>query len=171
MTELVPTTEIEAKVGVPRHPVLHHGRAASDEKTVYILHSQECLASGIDLRECAFSIALDHGILDEDWIDHQDKPVALSIDSHLLTPVRACLHCGCTDDYGCGLGCWWADVDVCSNCFRLRAGHLDSGPPACANHLEQQHPDGNPPWCDACGWTHGQPAVAARLVVAPKGQH
>lgn len=169
MTEIVPTAEIESKVGVPRHPVLHHGRAVSDEQTVYILHSQECLASGIDIRECAYSIALDHGILDEDWVDHQDKPVALSIDSHLLTPVRACLLCGCTDDHGCEPGCWWTDIDVCSSCFQPDAVQIDT-PPDCDNHFELQHRDGNPPWCNACGWTHGHPAVAARLVVAPKGE-
>jgi hypothetical protein len=35
-----------------------------NEQTVYILHSRECLTSGIDLRDCRFSLALDRQIGD-----------------------------------------------------------------------------------------------------------
>lgn len=31
--------------------------------------------------------------------------------------------------------------------------------PPCAGHKEVQHRDGKPPWCDACGWNRGHPAV------------
>jgi hypothetical protein len=51
----------------------------SAEETVYVLHSQECKDSGIDLRDCEFSIALDRGIPLDRWEHHQDMPVVLSI--------------------------------------------------------------------------------------------
>lgn len=31
--------------------------------------------------------------------------------------------------------------------------------PACRDHHEVQHRDGKPPWCEACGWNRGRPAV------------
>lgn len=31
-------------------------------------------------------------------------------------PVRTCQGCGCTDDYGCEVGCWWVAADLCSAC-------------------------------------------------------
>jgi hypothetical protein len=54
MSALVPATDIERIVGVDRHATDHWGRAVSAEQTVYILHAAECLASGIDLRDCNF---------------------------------------------------------------------------------------------------------------------
>jgi hypothetical protein len=77
MTDLVPPTEIERIVGVPRHATEHWGRAVSDEQRVYILHSRECLDSGIDLRYCAYSVALDDGIDPRRWTE--DVPLLLSI--------------------------------------------------------------------------------------------
>lgn len=32
--------------------------------------------------------------------------------------ARSCRQCGCTDAYGCEEGCWWADFDLCSSCYR-----------------------------------------------------
>lgn len=29
---------------------------------------------------------------------------------------RACRVCGCTDAHGCANGCWWVELDLCSNC-------------------------------------------------------
>lgn len=81
MTNLVPATEIEGIVGVPRHPTLHHGRAVSAEETVYILHSHQCLADFEDLRDCPYSIALDDGIQIGLWVE--DVPVVLAIDPDL----------------------------------------------------------------------------------------
>lgn len=69
MTKIVPADEIETIVGVQRHSTEHWGRAVSSEQTVYILHSQECRDSGIDLRECPYSLALDNGIDPFDWTE------------------------------------------------------------------------------------------------------
>lgn len=63
MSDLVPTADIERIVGIERHQTAHYARAVSAEETVYILHSHDCKNSGIDLRECRYSIALDRGIL------------------------------------------------------------------------------------------------------------
>lgn len=65
MTDLVPTAEIVRIVGVPRHRTAHFGRLVSAEGTIYILHSHDCRNSGIDLRDCRFSVALDHD--DQAW--------------------------------------------------------------------------------------------------------
>lgn len=77
MTDLVPSDAIEQIVGVGRHDTKHWGRAISAEQTVYILHSQQCLDSGVDLRDCPYSLALDDGIDIDDWI--QDVPVLLTL--------------------------------------------------------------------------------------------
>ena len=89
MSELVSPAEIEQIVGVKRHEHQHLGRAVSDEETVYVLHSQKCKDSGIDLRECEWSLALDRGIDLADWSDHQDRPVVLAIYRQRLIPVVA----------------------------------------------------------------------------------
>jgi hypothetical protein len=78
MTDLVPADRIEHIVGAKRHRWFHQGRAMSSNQTVYILHSQECLDSDRDLRECPYSLALDHGIQPEEW--RQDEPVMLHIE-------------------------------------------------------------------------------------------
>lgn len=41
-------------------------------------------------------------------------------------------------------------------------------PPPCENHKEIQHRDGKPPWCNACGWSHGRPAIEARQLGSPR---
>lgn len=79
VADIVPTVDIEAKVGAKRHPTNHLGRAVSAEQRVYILHSKECVARGIDLRKCEYSIALDTGIELLIWADFQDVPVVLGI--------------------------------------------------------------------------------------------
>lgn len=84
-------SQIDRIVGAPRHPTGHYGRADSAEQTVYILHSQECLDSGRDLRKCPYSVALDRGI-DSDittraaWRRLQDRPVPLAIFRGYLVP-------------------------------------------------------------------------------------
>lgn len=91
MSDLVDPTEIETIVGVSRHTTEHWGRAVSAEQTVYILHSQECRDSGIDLRECPYSVALDRGI--EDWFPWagwrrvQDQAVRLELSRGYLMPA------------------------------------------------------------------------------------
>lgn len=87
MSDLVDPTEIERIVGAERHAVQHLARAVSAEEMVYILHSQKCKDSGIDLRECPYSIALDEGIRMEDWRDRTDQPVVLAIFRDRLIPL------------------------------------------------------------------------------------
>lgn len=92
MADLVDPTEIETLVGAKRHPAQHLARAASEAKKVYILHSRRCLAKYTlladgDLRDCAYSKALDNGIEMADWADHEDKPVALAIYHDRLIPL------------------------------------------------------------------------------------
>jgi hypothetical protein len=70
---------IEAKVGAKRHATEHRGRAVTVTERVYVLHSAECMASGIDLRRCEFSKALDLGIDLGVWAGHMDVPVVLGI--------------------------------------------------------------------------------------------
>jgi hypothetical protein len=88
VSDLVPTEDIERIVGIARHRKVHYGRAVSAEETVYILHSRACLDSGIDLRDCRFSVALDEGINMEAWLDMQDVPVALGVWDGRLIPLR-----------------------------------------------------------------------------------
>jgi hypothetical protein len=78
MTALVPAEDIERIVGVKRHPTLHLARAVSAEQTVYILHSRECLDSGVDLRQCRYSLALDNGIRVSEW--QQDVPCVVRVE-------------------------------------------------------------------------------------------
>lgn len=65
MTRLEDPTTIEQIVGHPRHPTQHWARAEERDShgrylyCIYILHSQECVDSGIDLRDCSYSKALD----------------------------------------------------------------------------------------------------------------
>lgn len=80
MTDIVPAQDIERIVGVPRRQTEHWGRAVSAEQTVYILHSQECLADPFDLRDCEFSTALDQGIDPAEWVE--DVPVPLAVRSN-----------------------------------------------------------------------------------------
>lgn len=87
MTALVPADQIEQIVGAKRHSHQHLGRAASAEQTVYVLHSQTCKDSGIDLRECTWSLALDRGIDPDDWKGYEDRAVVLAIIHDRLFPV------------------------------------------------------------------------------------
>ena len=88
MSDLVPADDIERIVGVQRHRKAHYGRAVSAEQTVYVLHSHECRDSGIDLRECRFSVALDRGIKPEAWSGHQDVAVGLGVWDGRLIPLK-----------------------------------------------------------------------------------
>jgi len=59
----------------------------SREQTVYILHSNSCVASGIDPRRCIYSRMLDKGIHAEQWVGWEDKPVTLGMRTrHGLIP-------------------------------------------------------------------------------------
>lgn len=87
MSDLVPAKAIENIVGASRHATMHIGRAVSAEETVYILHSQECKDSGIDLRDCELSLAVDDGIDPSQWDGYEDRPVALGIIRSRLVPL------------------------------------------------------------------------------------
>lgn len=92
MAELVDPLEIETLVGARRHESEHWGRASSEDEIVYILHSKNCLNSGIDLRACLFSIALYRGIIEPPscwaaWEQNQDKPVLLRISGGHVVPA------------------------------------------------------------------------------------
>lgn len=78
MTNLVSADAIEKIVGAPRHRTRHLGTANSEDGQFYILHSTECKNSGIDLRDCEFSQALDqYGV--EFW--EVDTTLILHIDA------------------------------------------------------------------------------------------
>lgn len=82
MTNLVDPSKIEEIVGRSRHPIYHFARFVSEEQTAYILHSQECVDSGIDLRECRFSFALDVMTERDDvipWVGDMDEPVLVNL--------------------------------------------------------------------------------------------
>lgn len=87
---LEPATEIEGKVGALRAQDDHLGRAVSAEQRVYVLHSAECVGSGIDLRECEYSRALSLGIETNEWSGAEDRAVLLEIDEEFddLVPAR-----------------------------------------------------------------------------------
>lgn len=87
MSELVPADQIEQRVGTTRHPTRHYARAVSAEQTVYILHSLECRDSGIDPRDCAFSLASDRGIRMVVWQDRQDGPLPVTVTRGRLVPA------------------------------------------------------------------------------------
>lgn len=87
MSDLVPASDIERIVGVDRHRKVHYGRAVSAEQRVYVLHSHECKDSGIDLRDCPYSVALDRGIDERDWSGREDVPVELAVEHERLVPA------------------------------------------------------------------------------------
>ena len=87
MSDIVPAEDIEWIVGHARHATRHIGRAVSAEQMVYVLHSHECKNSGIDLRDCRFSLALDAGIRDTEWDGFEDRAVALAIIHDRLVPL------------------------------------------------------------------------------------
>lgn len=85
MTALVPADRVEEIVGARRHATHHLGRAVSSEQVVYILHDQACKDSGLDLRECSYSLALDRGIEVADWAE--DTTLALVVEGGQLVPL------------------------------------------------------------------------------------
>ena len=86
MSDIVPTDEIEDIVGAERHEWAHLGRAVSEEQRVYVLHSKGCIDAGIDLRDCAYSTALDEGIEIHKWEQWEDQPMWLWIVGGQLIP-------------------------------------------------------------------------------------
>ena len=89
VTKRVDSARIERIVGTTRHETEHYARAVSSVRIVYILHSAQCLSSGIDLRDCDFSLALDRGINEIHWCRFEDRPIRVAIESGLLVPADA----------------------------------------------------------------------------------
>lgn len=103
MTNLVDPATIESIVGVPRHPTQHWARAKERDNLgrwhhrVYILHSQACVDSGIDLRDCPYSLALDNGVYYRpihgiwSWVEDMAVPVQIfhHKDTDWLVPEHA----------------------------------------------------------------------------------
>lgn len=87
MTDLVPSSNIEAIVGAPRHESLHLGHAVSAEARLYIMHSKECKAAGADLRDCEYSKAVDRGLDINIWASFMDRPMALEVFDGLILPM------------------------------------------------------------------------------------
>lgn len=108
MTELVPRDEIESIVGRDRHATEHYARAVSATQTVYIMHPEECLGLGWDLRDCPFSVALSKwGINPSEWEENVAMRVVLDKYSAMvpvpdlpvgLPPVCEIPACGCTGE-------------------------------------------------------------------------
>jgi len=86
MSDIVPKDEIEDIVGAERQVWAHLGRADSEEGKVYVLHSKACIDTGIDLRDCAYSMALDEGIEMHEWEQWEDQPIWLWIVGGQLIP-------------------------------------------------------------------------------------
>lgn len=108
MTDLVPREQIETIVGSPRQHFRHMARAVSQERTVYILHSFECLESGIDLRECDYSVALDRGIDEACWPQDHCVEALITIDGRLVATqmLRAlCENPLCCSECNIDIGC------------------------------------------------------------------
>ncbi len=79
MSQIEPADTIERIVGARRHATEHRARAVSLTKRVYVLHPEECVARGIDLRNCEYSEALDLGIDLGVWEQFQDEAVIVGI--------------------------------------------------------------------------------------------
>lgn len=84
MTSLVSPTEIESIVGIRRSKTDHYGRAYANTLEFYILHSQDCVDSINDLRDCEWSLNLDKGVSPKLWREALEKPVVLGCSSEGL---------------------------------------------------------------------------------------
>lgn len=73
--------EIEHIVRAKRHPTKHLGRLVSENETIYVLHSAECVAALEDLRDCRYSLAIGRSGSAR-WEAVRDRPVVLSIVTH-----------------------------------------------------------------------------------------
>lgn len=47
---------------------------------------------------------------------------------------------------------------------QFSVGSDGEAPPPCENHVEVQHRDRKPPWCNTCGWNHGRAAIPPRKI-------
>lgn len=80
--------DIERIVGAPRASRVHIGHAITAESMLYVMHSQECLDSGIVHTDCIYAQALDREINPEAWIGFANQPVVLRVWDGRLIPDR-----------------------------------------------------------------------------------
>lgn len=85
MVDLVDVTAIEKFVGVERWTTEHVGRYEARTKTLFILHSWECLRTTYDLRDCDFAQAQEDMLFErhswslaawvwDPWLESGDQP-------------------------------------------------------------------------------------------------
>lgn len=83
MSELVDPQQIEFIVGRDRHLTRHYGRLDPESGYMFILHSQHCVETQDDLRECIYSKALDKGMAPvSGWGEYINRPVHLHINEN-----------------------------------------------------------------------------------------
>lgn len=87
MSSLEEPSKVEEIVGVRRHSYAHIARAVSSEEKVYILHSEMCVNTSIDLRDCWFSLSLDRGLIEADWEGWIDHPTIVVVEDGYITPL------------------------------------------------------------------------------------
>lgn len=87
MSDLVDSNEIEAIVGHARAEHTHWGRMSTTDQKFYILHSRRCLESGVDLRLCEYSLALDTAFDPIEFEGLEDTPVPLELWCGVLLPA------------------------------------------------------------------------------------
>ena len=85
--QVVPADTIETIVGTRRKAQQHIARASSEDQQVYILHSALCVKRR-EITECAYTQALEKGINEDVWEDHQDQPVEAVIVNGRLVPAE-----------------------------------------------------------------------------------
>lgn len=89
VADLVDPGQIERIVGARRHSIKHLGRVVTADHTTYILHSEHCRSRGLDLRECAFSVAMDDGVDDAEFEGYTDRAIVMGVDSNgVLLPAE-----------------------------------------------------------------------------------
>lgn len=92
MSSLVNASIVERIVGRERHPILHWARLNPDDQTVTILHSQACIETSTDLRECRFSLAMDRGV-DARYVRLTGQPLIAHVDEEgLLAGLPGPVH-------------------------------------------------------------------------------
>lgn len=89
MSGKVSAERIAEVFGIERFPFEHAVRVLHSERMVYVLHSQHCVETHPDLRECRYSKAMDEGINEDLWAPFMEKIVIATVDpfSGELSPV------------------------------------------------------------------------------------
>lgn len=116
MADRVDPDKIELIVGRKRGVRAHYGKVVTEERMVYILHSQTCFDND-DLMICKYTQALERGLRADDWIGWENTPVRLKVnDTNFLVPAR---H---AKKYKNNIDCHRETVD--GKCTNLRHYHV-----------------------------------------------